>query len=156
MYKWYMEHGTTSESNYPYTKKLSRGIQGTCDISMYSLDKGVVTDAGSAKNYNAMKQRMAVGPTVGSFSVNSKVFSFYSKGVIQAGDSNCHSVGTDPNHQMAVVGLDTTGSQPYFLIQNSWGESWGDGGYAKFAADDAGGDGTCSMYMEGLQWVETN
>ena len=155
MYKWYMNHGTTSESNYPYTKRLSRGIQGTCDINLNTLDEGVVKNAGAAKDYDSMKQRMAVGPTVGSFSVNSKVFSFYSYGVIAANDSNCHSLGSEPNHQMAVVALETTGDQPYWVIQNSWGTDWGEGGYAKFEVDEGNGYGTCSMYIDGLQWVET-
>ena len=155
MFKWYMQNGTTSESNYPYENSLYRGIQGYCDIDMDTLDKGVVKDAGAAKDYDSMKDVMSRGPTVGSFAIDSNVFSFYSSGVIQAYDSNCLTVGQNPNHQMAVVALDTTGSSPYWLIQNSWGTDWGEGGFAKFEVNDAGGYGTCSMYIDGLQWVET-
>ena len=37
------------------------------------------------------------------------------------------------NHAVTVVGYGTENGQPYWLIKNSWGENWGDGGYVKIA-----------------------
>jgi len=45
---------------------------------------------------------------VGAFAVGDG-FSFYSFGLIRNGDGNCESAGAEPNHQMAVVGVDTVG-----------------------------------------------
>ena len=155
MYEWYMDNGTTSKSQYPYTRKMKNGNAGTCNMDSSQTDKGIISNAGAAKNFSDAAARMANGPTVVSFNVNSDVFSFYKSGIVMAYDDNCGTVGEYPNHQMVVVGLDTTGSTPYWVIQNSWGTGWGDGGYFKAEVNDAGGSGTCSMWMDGLQWVET-
>merc|ERR1712080_371472 len=51
--------------------------------------------------------------------------------------SNYHSgVYDDPhcrngqlNHAILVVGYDKSGSEPFWIVKNSWGGSWGDHGY---------------------------
>ena len=35
------------------------------------------------------------------------------------------------NHAVAIVGWGTEQGVPYFLIKNSWGSNYGDGGYIK-------------------------
>lgn len=53
--------------------------------------------------------------------------------------NNFNSVGSDgivpqpdtysnANHSIALIGLTTKGGKKYWIAQNSWGESWGDGG----------------------------
>ena len=43
--------------------------------------------------------------------------------------------------------------KPFFLVKNSWGESWGDGGYIKFArvegkdGEEEGGGGQCGILL---------
>jgi len=36
-------------------------------------------------------------------------------------------------HALACVGYGSQGGQPYWILQNSWGPSWADGGYGKIA-----------------------
>ncbi|MED6265182.1 hypothetical protein AMECASPLE_018228 [Ameca splendens] len=48
----------------------------------------------------------------------------YLGGIIQ---HHCSSQWS--NHAVLVVGYDTTGDLPYWIVQNSWGTTWGDQGY---------------------------
>jgi C1A family cysteine protease len=57
----------------------------------------------------------------------------YSGGVINA--TNCPSALDPPelDHGVIAVGYDLRGPQPYYIVRNSWGLSWGEGGYVKIA-----------------------
>ncbi|XP_029368289.1 cathepsin O isoform X1 [Echeneis naucrates] len=48
----------------------------------------------------------------------------YLGGIIQHHCSSQYS-----NHAVLVVGYDTTGDIPYWIVQNSWGATWGNEGY---------------------------
>lgn len=51
--------------------------------------------------------------------------------------------GTTIDHAVTAVGFGTEDGTEYFLIQNSWGTSWGEQGLVKIAATDA--PGTCGV-----------
>jgi hypothetical protein len=53
----------------------------------------------------------------------SDAFMSYSSGVFNKCD------GTQPNHAIVLTGWDDDGQ--YFVMKNSWGQNWGDGGYMK-------------------------
>jgi len=60
---------------------------------------------------------------------------------VHVGSSFQHYMGgifSDPecqygplNHAVALVGYDKSGSTPYWILRNSWGSSWGEGGYIR-------------------------
>merc|ERR1712203_652481 len=54
-------------------------------------------------------------------------FGNYAKGVFDT----CSS--TKMNHAVTVVGYGTENGKPYWVVKNSWGANWGDGGYIKIA-----------------------
>lgn len=54
------------------------------------------------------------------------------------------------NHSMCIVGYDKTG----FIVENSWGEEWGDGGYFTLSYEDATAKLYDSWVIEGVLGVK--
>ena len=61
------------------------------------------------------------GPVAMAFEIKGG-FGYYKKGILSV--QNC---GRIPHHAMGVTGY----TPEFFEIKNSWGSSWGDGGYVK-------------------------
>eukprot|EP00850_Spirogloea_muscicola_P022183 SM000281S10751 [mRNA] locus=s281:42191:53518:- [translate_table: standard] len=51
--------------------------------------------------------------------------------------------GEDLNHAVVVVGYDTTVAVPVWFVRNSWGATWGEGGYIRLPM--VAGTGLCGM-----------
>uniref|UniRef100_A0A8C7YQZ0 Cathepsin O n=1 Tax=Oryzias sinensis TaxID=183150 RepID=A0A8C7YQZ0_9TELE len=69
-----------------------------------------------------MAQLVEHGPLVAV--VDAVSWQDYLGGIIQH-----HCSSQWPNHAVLVVGYDTSGDVPYWIVQNSWGTSWGNEGY---------------------------
>jgi hypothetical protein len=55
-------------------------------------------------------------------------FQYYASGIFNAADCNVRTV----NHAMVLVGYGTTvDGTPYWILRNSWGDSWGEAGYMR-------------------------
>lgn len=46
-------------------------------------------------------------------------------------DGKCSHAYDDADHCTQLVGYDSTGSQPYWKVRNSWGSDWGEQGYIR-------------------------
>jgi len=66
------------------------------------------------------------------------VFQSYKSGVITSA-----ACGTNIDHAVVATGYDSTASEPYYLVRNSWGTSWGDKGYVKIGMSS--GKGICGI-----------
>lgn len=120
VFEYLMKEGSCYEKDYTYT-----GTDGTCkkctasikvkDYTLVSSEKGELEKAIGLR-----------GPVSIAIDASSPVFMFYSTGVITDG------CGEWLNHGVAAVGYGATedGTQ-YYLVRNSWGTGWGDGGYVK-------------------------
>jgi cathepsin L len=96
----------------------------------------------------------AIQETVVSVTVQADqdVFHHYTGGII-----NSHECGTNLDHAIAAVGYgtDEKSGQTYYIIRNSWTESWGEHGYVRIAASGENSKGYCGIQMDNL-WPVTD
>jgi KDEL-tailed cysteine endopeptidase len=123
-------------SNYPYT-----GTQGSCSIPPGPTISKIVTSFSvndkvtPQQLYNILKRH----PVAVNIDAASQEFIYYQSGILK------FACGSQPTHAVLVTGYgqDEKGTQ-YWIIKNSWGEGWGEGGFARIEIYD-GFDG-CFMY----------
>ena len=85
---------------------------------------------------------IALGPTSVTIDAESDVFYHYTSGVIS--DASC---GTKLDHAVTAVGYgtDEASGLDYYLVRNSWGSAWGDGGYLKIQRGPEDDWGICGI-----------
>merc|ERR1712003_429509 len=115
--------GLELEADYPYT-----GRDGKCkfDKTKVAVDitgrEKVSTDEKKIAAYVAANGPVSIG-------LNAAAMQFYTGGVSHPWSFLCSAEGID--HGVVIVGYGTESGKPYWLIKNSWGESWGEKGYYK-------------------------
>uniref|UniRef100_A0A8C1Y8S9 Cystein proteinase inhibitor protein salarin n=1 Tax=Cyprinus carpio TaxID=7962 RepID=A0A8C1Y8S9_CYPCA len=117
--------GIDSESSYPY-----EGVQGQC---RYNPSQRA---ANCTKYYyvrqgdeEALKQAVAnIGPISVAIDATHPQFILYRSGVYN--DPSCT---TNINHAVLAVGYGAIAGQDFWLVKNSWGTGFGDGGYIRMA-----------------------
>jgi len=111
--------GQDSEQSYPYT-----GRAGTCHMKQPVVAK-IKSFKSIPKNEQQIRDSLA---TTSPFSicVDASKWSQYRGGVMT--NTQC---GQKTDHAVQLVGYDTTGAQPYWLVRNSWGTGWGESGYIR-------------------------
>lgn len=85
-----------------------------------------------------LKAALNVGVVHVSVRADQPVFHAYTGGIIN--DPEC---GIQHNHAIAAVGYGKKGDTEYYIVKNSWGESWGEKGYVRIAA--VAGPGICGV-----------
>ncbi|XP_066317745.1 senescence-specific cysteine protease SAG39-like [Miscanthus floridulus] len=128
--------GLASESGYPY-----QGEDGSCRSSAASARAASIRGHEDVPRNNEAALAAAVANQPVSVAINGEdyAFRFYDSGVL---GGEC---GTDLNHAITAVGYGTAadGSR-YWLMKNSWGASWGEGGYVRIRRG-VRGQGVCGL-----------
>ncbi|XP_054751206.1 procathepsin L-like isoform X2 [Lytechinus pictus] len=115
-------NGIDSEECYPYEAE-----DETCHYKQ-SCDSAEVTgytDVTSQDEEALMEAVATVGPVSVAIDASHQSFQLYESGVYD--ETDCSS--TELDHGVLVVGYGTSDGQDYWLVKNSWGESWGLNGY---------------------------
>jgi len=130
--------GDDTEASYPYTAR-----DGSCHFDAANVGatftKLVQVES---KSEEALKTATAtIGPI--SVGIDASHFSFqlYSGGVY-------HSIfcsQTRLDHGVAVVGYGSDNGKDFWLVKNSWGESWGEQGYIKMSRNRNNNCGIATM-----------
>lgn len=82
------------------------------------------------------------GPVSIAIDASSFYFRFYKEGVIDLP----YNYSKNINHAVLLTGYERDGDEAYWIIQNSWGETWGDNGFAKIRVKEGEGVLKCQIY----------
>ncbi|XP_062136123.1 cathepsin L-like [Drosophila sulfurigaster albostrigata] len=130
--------GVNTEDSYPY-----EGIDGECRFNVENIGAKVTGTVGVQRdNESALAAAVAEkGPI--SVAIDASFFQHYEGGVLD--EPLCQG---EVNHGVVVVGYgrDDIGGD-YWLVKNSWAESWGENGYIRMARNK---DNQCSIAKYGV------
>jgi C1A family cysteine protease len=144
-----MEHGICTEASYPYvahqhkqcyTKKMCGGLPHVKVKQCFDVP---------ANNERMLQYAVTQQPIAVAIEADKPGFQFYSSGIYD--DTTC---GTSLDHGVLAVGYgrERVGDdvKEYWIVKNSWGATWGDGGFIKIARDSSnvGGPGRCGIAMQ--------
>lgn len=124
--------GLASEQEYPYNATQSmcklnttRALGSNMTEYMFTIPESIVD----------LKYSVQQNPVAIAIDANNLFFRFYKDGVIDVP----RNVSRDLNHAVLLVGYDHDEKGMYWIIQNSWGEQWGDNGFCKVRVKDKEG-----------------
>jgi len=132
-------------------------VAATCSTTCTGNDvKSILATPGFVKidaTYKALREAIYKAPVIVRF-LSAADFATYdnTKGVYENTVDCTSSITTaDLNHVMLAIGYGYLGPKEYFLVQNSWGTSWGYDGVAYIYADRTSTVGTCGLYLDNYQ-----
>jgi C1A family cysteine protease len=134
--------GLCSEAVYPYQARQGPECITNCtDVPGSKVTSFVDVPA---KDEMALLSAIAMQPIAVAIQANQFVFQFYKTGVIT--DDSCGSRASIDHGVLAVgYGTDLETQEPYFLIKNSWGATWGEDGYVKLGRKSKNEYGMCAI-----------
>lgn len=136
-YQYIIERGGISlESDYPYS-----ATDGQCAL-INGLDKVHITSYSYLNTSSEQDLLSLVGsrPVSAAIIADGIDFQLYSGGIF-SGDC-----GLMVDHAIAVIGFGSDTEGDFWIIKNSWGVDWGEGGYARLARNVGdGAAGTCAI-----------
>jgi len=136
-FNWFAMTGSASatEESYPFT-----GHDDQCKTEWEEgVPKGGVTGYMPVQGEDAMLDALATaGPLSAGIEADEQAFQLYHSGVLTG------ECGSQLDHGITVVGYGNMDGTDYWKIKNSWGESWGMGGYINIER----GVGKCGIGMD--------
>lgn len=137
-FKYVMQYGQCSDVEYPYT-----ATDGTCKECTPDVTIEKCFDV-SPNDQVSLKGAVAMTPVAVAIEADTFYFQSYSGGVLDS-----PTCGTTLDHGVLVVGYGTENTRDYWLVKNSWGETWGMNGYVKILKSNSTNDpGICGIAME--------
>ena len=116
-FQYIIKNGICTEDSYPY-----EGTDGQCNNKCTPVGK--LNGFHDIPDENHIYTEIQSGPVSVAIEADQPVFQFYSGGVLD--NIEC---GTNLDHGVLVVGYGSMNNQPYWIVKNSWGQTWGMDGY---------------------------
>ncbi|XP_028647436.2 procathepsin L-like [Erpetoichthys calabaricus] len=124
-FKYVINRGISLESNYHYTGKVA-SCSRIPKNQLFPCSGYVKIPFGDEM---ALQDALAnIGPISVSIDTSPKGFQFYHSGIYYNKDCS-----TRPDHCALLVGYGTYDGEDYWIVKNSWGEDFGEGGYILIA-----------------------
>ena len=142
-------NGLTSNEKYPYNARDNQ-CKLACSNNTGNLTSIDKVRGSKIKNYKFIiprsildiKSSLKHGPISIALDASPFAFRFYKNGVIDLQNTNYSQI----NHAVLLTGYNNDANGTYWIIQNSWGETWGDKGYAKIRVKNGDGVLMCQLY----------
>lgn len=132
-------NGITLESNYYYTAR-----DGTCSYTSSEQAFKNTSHTDVDQTDAALASALEIRPV--SVGIDAGQLQLYDSGILH--DWSC---GTQLDHGVLAVGFttetDSNGNTGAFIVKNSWGQSWGEAGFFRFARRSSG-DGMCGITLQ--------
>ena len=138
-------NGLCSEIEYPYVS--GEGVVPVCSYECDEVKGSKIVNFVDVKpsDDTAMMTAISKQPVSIAIEADQREFQLYKSGIF-TGDC-----GTKLDHGVLVVGYGAENGNDYYLVKNSWSESWGDAGYIKLGRGPNynNGDGQCGILLQG-------
>jgi len=149
-YKITSKNGIVMEQDYPVKYQRSKGqcrdVKGK--EKYFNTNQHEEDDVSNDR----LKELLAKQPVGIAIHSNGSCLSGYSRGIIKAEECECNDGSKyEVNHGVTLVGYgksERPDCSEYWLIKNSWGPEWGEGGFFRLCADKNSGrnpKGTCQV-----------
>jgi C1A family cysteine protease len=136
-------NGLCSEDDYPYLAT----DDSVCNNDCAKVESTIVKDYIDieAGDKHGLLASIILQPTSIAMEAGGLGFQFYSTGVFD--DDSCGEDGSIDHGVLAVgYGHDEDSKHDFIKVKNSWGDSWGEGGYFRIKRHSKNAYGTCSVY----------
>ncbi|MQM05824.1 hypothetical protein Taro_038645 [Colocasia esculenta] len=90
-------------------------------------------------NERLLMKRVARQPVAAHLDAGGLDFQFYMGGIYRGGCTG------KENHSVTIVGYDSEAGEDYWIIRNSYGDRWGEGGYMKLPRNVQERRGKCGI-----------
>uniref|UniRef100_A0ACD5VLQ6 Uncharacterized protein n=1 Tax=Avena sativa TaxID=4498 RepID=A0ACD5VLQ6_AVESA len=135
--KWVVENGgLTTAAEYPY-----KAAKGSCKPAKpavtISAHHAVMPGNEISLRIGVARQPIGVAIEIGS------TFRFYKSGIYSG------PCGTNLDHAVTAVGygVDPSTGTKYWIVKNSWGQTWGEDGFVRMVKD-IGSPGICGITLD--------
>ena len=136
-------NGTPDEECWPYVP-VNLPCSDTC--SDWESRAVKIASYGNISGVAACKTYVAIAPILVAFEVYADFF-YYTGGIYEYtwGDY-------EGGHAVCIVGYDTTGPVPYWIVKNSWGPYWGENGFFRIKMGECNIENRDSYWMSMGGW----
>ena len=124
-FNYVKKNGICSEESYPLRNREEQCQALRCSSVTALSGYSKIEPLDDYKLFEAVQMQ----PVAALLSAASNVFKSYKSGIID--DASC---GIKLNHYVLIVGYDLRPENFYWIVRNSWGTNWGEGGYFRVAA----------------------
>jgi KDEL-tailed cysteine endopeptidase len=140
-FKYLIQNGQCALSAYPYTSGngKSRSCQSCSPVAHFSSCFN-----NKPNDQLSLKSAVAQQPVSVAIEADTRYFQSYTGGIIDS-----PSCGTNLDHGVLIVGYGEENGNKYWLLKNSWSQTWGEEGYFKILRSESTNDpGICGIAMD--------